>query len=195
MSNLYRANILSRVCDAIDLGDTSSGAEIINCYYPFKKTEYAKRTYTKADMLTIFLRDHFIDRYSGEKLIFPPVLRLLSEIYPNEFPFHPNWRFNECHPAYWDLFPTIDHIVPVTRGGTNNIENLITTSMKRNSAKSNFTLEELNWKLSTPSISEEWDGKLNWFIKMIDEHPAFLNHIYIKQWFAAAKKVIEKNQL
>lgn len=144
-------------------------------------------------MLTIFLRDHFIDRYSGEKLIFPPVLRLLSEIYPIEFPFHPNWRFNESHPAYWDLLPTIDHIVPVKRGGTNNIENLVTTSMKRNRAKSDFTLEELNWRLSTPPNNEEWDDKLNWFIKMIDEHPAFLNHKYIKQWFAVVKKVIEKN--
>lgn len=106
------------------------------------------------------------------------------------FQFHPNWRFKECHPAYWDLFPTIDHIVPVTRGGTNNIENLVTTSMKRNSAKSNFTLEELDWKLYTPSINEQWDGKLNWFIKMIAEHPAFLNNRNIKEWFIATRKVI-----
>ncbi|WP_256816033.1 HNH endonuclease [Cytobacillus sp. Bac17] len=185
-----RASILSRVCESIDSGDKSAGAEIINYHYPFEKIEYVKRTYTKADMLTIFLRDHFIDRYSGERMIFPPVLRLLSEIYPSEFPFHPNWRFSECHPAYWDLFPTIDHIVPVTRGGTNNIENLVTTSMKRNSAKSNFTLEELDWKLYTPSINENWDGKLSWFIKMIAEHPAFLNNRNLKEWFVATRNVL-----
>lgn len=185
-----RASILSRVCESIDSGDKSAGAEIINYNYPFEKIEYVKRTYSKADMLNIFLRDHFIDRYSGERMIFPPVLRVLSEIYPNEFPFHPNWRFNECHPAYWDLSPTIDHIVPVTRGGANNIENLVTTSMKRNSAKSNFTLEELDWKLYTPSINEQWDGKLNWFNKMIAEYPALLNNRNIKEWFMAARKVI-----
>ena len=166
------------------------GAELINFNYPFKKIEYVKRNYTKADMLSIFVRDGFVDRYTGEKLLFPPVLRILSEIYPDEFPFHPNWKFNECHPAYWDLTPTIDHIIPVVKGGTNNKENLMTTSMKRNSAKSNFTLDELDWNLYPPGKMENWDGKLSWFLKIINDYPHFSEHTYIRQWFVAVKKTI-----
>lgn len=50
---------------------------------------------------------------------------------------------SECHIVYWELFPTIDHIVPVARGGRNSEENWVSTSMLRNSAKFNGTLEEL----------------------------------------------------
>lgn len=187
---MKNADIISCICDSIEKGHLNSGSELIKSYYPFQKVEYRKRTYTKADMLSIFQRDHFIDRYSGEKLIFPPLLRILSILYPEDFPFHTNWRYSECHPAYWDLLCTIDHIVPVTKGGSNHKENLVTTSMKRNSAKANFTLEELDWKLQTLDLAEPWDGKLNWFVKMVNENPALLNVSYIRQWNYAVKKVL-----
>ncbi|MCM3568683.1 HNH endonuclease [Neobacillus mesonae] len=186
---MEKAMLISKVCDLIESGEKESGAELINLNYPFKKIDYVKRHYTKAYMLSIFVRDGFKDRYSGEKLLFPPVLRILSKIYPNEFPFHPNWKYNECHPAYWDLLPTIDHITPVTLGGTNEKGNLVTTSMKRNSAKSNFTLDELGWNLYPPGKLENWDGKLSWFIKIIKAYPPFLEHSYIKEWYIAAQKI------
>ncbi|PGM53832.1 HNH endonuclease [Bacillus sp. AFS053548] len=178
-----KANIIAKVCDLIESGKKALGEELLNSNYPFKKTEYVKRNYSKADMLSIFIRDRFIDRYSGDKVLLPPVLRILSEIYPNEFPFHPNWKYNECHPAYWDLLPTIDHITPVSLGGKNDKENLVTTSMKRNSAKSNFTLKDLGWDLHPPGNSEDWDGKLSWFLGMIKVYPFLLKIPYIKQWY------------
>jgi hypothetical protein len=187
---LGRADIIAKVCDLIESGEKTSGAKLINSNYPFKKVDYIKRNYSKAYMLSIFVRDGFTDRYSGEKLLFPPVLRILSEIYPNEFPFHPNWKYNECHPAYWDLVPTVDHIIPVALGGINDKENLVTTSMKRNSAKSNFILDELGWDLHPPGKLENWDGKLKWFLKTTKDYPHFLEHSYIKQWYAAAKNTI-----
>lgn len=186
-----KADIISKVCDSISSGDQSKGREIINKFYPLNKIEYVTRNYTKADMLTVFLRDQFIDRYSGEKLIFPPVLRIISQTFPSDFPYHSNWKYNECHPAYWDLLSTIDHVTPIARGGTNNMENLVTTSMKRNSAKSNFTLEELNWNLWTPSKNEHWDGKLNWFIRTVDGNPDLLKTSYIRQWFIAVRKTLD----
>jgi hypothetical protein len=84
----------------IDTGDQASGNELINHQYPFKKIENIKRSYSKTKMLHVFIKDGFIDRYSGQKLIFPPVLRILSMNYPEEFPFHPNWKMSDCHPAY-----------------------------------------------------------------------------------------------
>ncbi|KXH81854.1 HNH endonuclease [Sporosarcina sp. HYO08] len=185
---MNKADIISKVCDLIESGDQPAGENLIKSSYPFNKIEYIKRNYSKADMLGVFMRDGFLDRYSGEKLLFPPVLRILSEIYPKEFPFHPNWKYNECHSAYWDLLPTIDHIIPVALGGTNNKENLVTTSMKRNSAKSNFTLDELNWALYPEGRMENWDGKLGWFFRFINENPNFLERPYIKQWAVVAKR-------
>lgn len=34
----------------------------------------------------------------------------------------------ECHNAYWEFVPTIDHIVPVALGGEDNTDNYATTS-------------------------------------------------------------------
>jgi HNH endonuclease len=53
-------------------------------------------------------------------------------------------------PAFWEVGATIDHVVPVTRGGADDESNWVTTSMARNSAKMNWTLEELGWTLHPP---------------------------------------------
>jgi hypothetical protein len=42
----------------------------------------------------------------------------------------------------WDLFPTIDHVMPGTGGGPDTEQNWVTTSKLFNPAKGNFTLEE-----------------------------------------------------
>jgi hypothetical protein len=43
--------------------------------YPHPKMMH---TFTEMQALSIFLRDSFIDRYSGSRLLFPQVLRVLS---------------------------------------------------------------------------------------------------------------------
>jgi hypothetical protein len=68
----------------------------------------------------------------------------------DQFPFQTNWRTDACHFAFWELVPTLDHILPVSRGGTDDESNWATTSMLRNSAKANFTLDELGWSLCSP---------------------------------------------
>lgn len=72
-----------------------------------------KRQYTPFESTCLFVTDGFIDRYDGERMVFPGVLRILSDIFPNDFPYHPNWKSGACHQWYWELFPTVDHIVPV----------------------------------------------------------------------------------
>jgi hypothetical protein len=105
-----------------------------------------------------FHQDGFIDCYSGQRLIFPGTLRLLSLCLPEEFPFHSNWKMDRTHPAFWELFPTIDHIVPIARGGEDAETNWVTTSQLQNSAKANWTLKELRWTLVPAGSVEEWDG-------------------------------------
>lgn len=91
------ADVLKQVCNLLDSNNENKAEEVINRQYPFRNIEHLNRSYTKSKMLEIFLRDGFIDRYSGYKLIFPPVLRLLSIKFPDSFPFHKNWKITIGH--------------------------------------------------------------------------------------------------
>lgn len=93
------------------------------------------------------MRDGFIDRYTGKKLVIPGILKVMSIYFPEEFPYDPHWRMDKCHIAYWELIPTVDHVVPVALGGADDENNYLTTSMMSNAIKSNFTLKQLGWKL------------------------------------------------
>jgi hypothetical protein len=88
----------------------------------------------------------------------------------------------EGHIAYWELFPTIDHIVPVARGGQDSPDNWICCSMLTNSIKSNWTLEELGWELLPPGKPEKWDGMLGWFVSQVTRMPSVLVAPYFKRW-------------
>ena len=112
-----KANTIKTICAALSSGELSRAADIVHQQYPFSTQEISTRKFTDTQALQIFIRDGFIDRYSGNHLILPPVLRVLSAVMPSEFPFHRNWKMIETHQAYWELFPTLDHIVPIARGG------------------------------------------------------------------------------
>ena len=108
-----RANIIKIICEALSSGDTSGASEIARRHYPFLAPPTATRKFTEAQALRVFVRVGFVDRYSGNRLLFPPVLRLLSVMLPDAFPFHRNWKMNETHPAYWELFPTLTMSFPL----------------------------------------------------------------------------------
>ncbi len=115
------------------------------------------------------------------------MLRVLSIALPSEFPFHPNWKTDVTHPAYWELGATVDHLIPVSRGGADDESNWVTTSMARNSAKMNWTLEELGWVLHPPGDFGEWDGLMHWFLEYTRSHPEMLANASVRQWHRAAK--------
>jgi 5-methylcytosine-specific restriction endonuclease McrA len=110
------------------------------------------------EQLRVFRRDRFTCRYCGKRTIFIPVLRILSSLYPDKVPFHPHWRWNATHPAYWTHGASCDHLVPVSRGGGSVHANLITACYQCNSIKQHWLLEELRWNLLPPSEDPEWDG-------------------------------------
>jgi hypothetical protein len=135
------------------------------------------------------MRDGFVDRYSGKHLVFPGVLRVLALRLPAEFPYHPNWKMTATHLAFWELSPTVDHVVPVARGGADTELNWVTTSMLRNSAKANWTLEELGWTLLPAGDLHAWDGLLGWFIRHVKKHSELLQNPRIAAWNRAALRV------
>jgi 5-methylcytosine-specific restriction endonuclease McrA len=142
---------------------------------------------------SIFMRDGFVDCYAGTQLVFPGVLRLLSLLLPADFPWDPHWNPSVSHIISWDLCPTVDHVVPLSRGGTDTEDNWVTTSMVLNNVKGKRTLDELGWSppRSLNSDATDWDGLMGWFLDFISRSPQHLAHNYIKTWHSAAKRVSE----
>jgi hypothetical protein len=181
-----RAAILDRAFRALRQGEMSAARDILRAEYPFVPISSEGRRYTEVQSLQVFRRDGFIDRYSGQRLVFPGIFRLLSRQFPQEFPYQLNWKMAETHPAYWELFPTIDHVLPVARGGPDNEENWITTSMLRNAAKANWTLQELGWSLCPVGSLTDWDGLTALFLDFVNAQRSVLEDKYLRRWYSAA---------
>ena len=181
-----RAAIIDRVFQALRNDDRAVARNLLCTEYPFVPVTPEGRRYSELQSLHVFIRDGFVDRYSGQRLLFPGIFRLLSRLLPQEFPFHSNWKMAKTHPAYWELFPTIDHVLPVARGGADHDTNRVTTSMLRNAAKANWRLEELGWRLQPPSSLTDWDGLMSPFVKFVDSDRSVLEDRYLRRWHEAA---------
>jgi HNH endonuclease len=177
-----KAEIITAVCVKLTDGKSLDAAAILRDKYPFVPITNVGRSYSKIEALRVFYRDGFVDRYSGLRLVFPGTLRILSVRMPEAFPYHKNGKTDECHFAFWELFPTIDHVVPVSRGGKDDETNWVTTSMAKNAAKANFTMEEIGWKLLPQGDVKVWDGQMDWFLSEIEQDPTLLGLPYIKDW-------------
>lgn len=163
------AEVLESACEKLTAGLVNEAAEIVRRELPFLAAErisrrrtrtlnndrllapldpytvLATRNYRPKELILLFLHDGFLDEYTGERLICPAALRAISVFLPAEFPYHKNWKFSECHAAYWDLCATVDHVIPITLGGADARTNWVTTSMTNNLVKGNLTPEEVNW--------------------------------------------------
>lgn len=185
-----KSEIIKNICDAFADGDLSGASRIARDEIPFEPIVPQERSCTDAQAVKLFVRDGFIDRYSGERLVFPGVLRLISILLPAEFPYHPNWKMTDCHGLYWELSPTVDHVVPVSRGGADEQSNWVCTSMLRNAAKANWTLQELGWEVLPPGDYGEWDGMLGWFMRHIQSNETLLAENSLRKWHGAAGKAL-----
>ena len=156
--------------------------------YPFEVRAISKRRYTDRQKMETFFKDGFIDRYSGERLFNPGFLRLLHYLMPEQFPFHPHGKSGLCHDIFWDLLPSIDHKTPIYRGGEDQPGNWVTTSMKRNSAKGNWTIEDLGWNLQPRGAIQDWDGLSRIFVELVERYDPDVG--YVKSWYRTTKKVL-----
>jgi hypothetical protein len=187
MHNFEAIQTIKQACRLLSNNQVKEAALHIKEHYPFKPLIKSKRNYSARQMTAIFIRDGFIDRYKGQQLVFPPALRLISHYIPETFPYHKNGKMSVGHIAYWELFPTIDHVFPVTREGMDEESNWVCCSMLTNSIKSNWTLNELGWQLLQPGNNTNWDGMLQWYIDQVEENNAFLSNNYFRTWYHAAK--------
>ena len=193
-----KAGVLSDVCAALALGDSRSARATLKSRYPFVPVEKIVRRYSERQSMKLFVRDGFIDRYTGRRLINPGVLRLLHVVLGDDFPAHPHGKVSETHLAFWELFPTVDHVVPVSRGGRDDESNWVTASMLSNQAKDHWTLNDLGWELRPPGDVAEWNGLSRWLVDYLAENQPMLadagesHRGYIRRWVTATKVALEE---
>ena len=181
---------VTRLCNAISGRSRDDAAALARAELPFEPFDRTKRSRSDAEKVSVFLRDGFIDRYSGKRLVFPGTLLLLSDLLPEEIPYHPNWKYSECHELFWYLYPTIDHVEPVARGGSDTTDNLVCTSMLRNNAKGHWRLEELGWHRYPPGSLLEWDGLLGWFMDYTSDKSSVHELPVRKKWRRAVERAL-----
>ena len=186
-----KAEIIERACKLLLNSRRNEAVEIINNEYKFEYKARDKRSYTEKEKFKIFVRDGFIDRYSGEKLLNPGILKVFSVYFPDEFPYHRNWKMDKTHVAYWELIPTIDHINPIATGGKDIDNNLVTTSQLNNSIKSNWSLEQMRWQIHDAGDIKEWDGLTKIFVEIVEKDITLLSDNYIKRWYSISKLFME----
>ena len=187
---IEKGEIISNIAEMLLNNNKESCLDIISSSYPHNPVNINKRAFSLSEKMTQFIKDGFIDRYTGEKLVNPGILKVISFYFPDKFPYHPHGKMSHSHIAYWELIPSIDHIFPVARGGNNDPDNWITTSMKNNLIKNNYTIEEINWKIHPKGNIEEWDGLTNTLIKIVENNTALQADNYINQWYKISKKLI-----
>ena len=69
-------------------GNITEAQTVMDTEYPFQKITAQGRKYTDKEKMEQFVRDGFIDRYSGQKLVNPGLLKVLSHYMPETVPYH-----------------------------------------------------------------------------------------------------------
>jgi 5-methylcytosine-specific restriction endonuclease McrA len=148
------------IADAIALlAHDRAGAEEQMTEIAYPRAQVTKRpSIPRSVMVKVYQRDCWTCRYCGLRTIFYPVMPLLGLIFPEQFPYHSNWKAEQAHPAVAALSSTVDHVVPGAAGGEWLAEtNLVTACWPCNARKGDLTLEQLRWQLRPPQESD-WDG-------------------------------------
>ncbi|HXF77281.1 MAG TPA: hypothetical protein VN598_00345 [Usitatibacter sp.] len=187
---MQRAEILATVCELIGQGRLDAAKSSLLTNYPQATKATPRKSWSTRRLLQVFIRDGFTDRYFGERLVFPGTLHALSILLGDQFPYQPNWKMSLTHSAFYELYPTIDHIVPVARGGPDDESNVITTSMLRNSAKGSWLVEELSGPVDLAPIVSGWDGLVNWFRSAWDANDALRRDAAVRKWRKALLEAV-----
>jgi 5-methylcytosine-specific restriction endonuclease McrA len=182
------ARIAAHLLDCVN----DRAAALAESELPFDGHVPNQRSCSERQKVALFVRDGFIDRYSGEQLVNPGFLRLLHCLLPRQFPFHAHGRSELCHDIFWDLLPSVDHVVPLHRGGEDAESNLVTTSMRRNQIKSNWTLEQVGWAMHPGGSLEEWDGLSRAFVQLADARR--VENAYVCRWVGLTRRALEADR-
>lgn len=66
------------------------------------------------------------------------------------------YRCQYCHSSYPEKELTLDHVIPVARGGKKSWENIVTACLRCNQVKGHKSPEEVGLSLLRPPIAPRW---------------------------------------
>lgn len=124
-------------------------------------SERAKsRMPTPKEQSILYERDGYHCRLCGIPVISKEVRSRMIKEYPDAVRWGTKNINAEQHTAFQLMWATFDHVVPHSRGGTNDLENTIVICQPCNCAKMHYTLEELGLldPRSRPPVQSTWDG-------------------------------------
>ena len=164
-----RAATIEVVLSDLLTGHVREARATLDATWPFEPgSNRYRRAIPIARRTEIYFRDNFTCRYCGTRTVLECALRVISNALPGQFPYHPNWKRGLTHPAFIELSTSCDHVVPVSRGGPDSLDNLATTCAKCNYHKGEWLLDELGWQLREPT-QRPWDGLAGAFVKAMDQ--------------------------
>lgn len=172
--------VIGRALQHVASGDREAAREALG-EIPFEPPQRRVERWPAISVIAeVYARDCYQCRYCGERTILTPVMRLLSRLFPDEFPMHPNWRADGTHPAFVSRSTTLDHVVPVAGGGDPvDPSNLVTACWGCNRRKGDLLLEELGWQLRDP-VDPGWRG---------------LTELYERAWVAAGRPKLSESEM
>jgi len=116
-----------------------------------------RKNIPKKIQLEVWKRDSWHCRYCGKPVFFSPTLKLLDQINPNHTYYHKNGKTGKMLELFQKMWASVDHIVPISKGGENEIDNYATACWKCNLK---FREKMVGKDKSNPLDPEakEWDG-------------------------------------
>lgn len=107
---------------------------------------------------TIFVRDGWRCRYCDVRVISFDVINALNRLFPSLI--RRNEPAKRMHGGCRALASSLDHILPHSRGGTNDPENLVASCHPCQFGRNHWTLEEVGFldPRDRQPIVDEWDG-------------------------------------
>ena len=125
--------------------------------------------------LRVFYRDSWHCRYCHHALFFSPTLKLLDQAAPGHSYYHVNGKTGHMLPLFQWRFASVDHIVPVDAGGTNEIENLVAACWRCNLDKSNDASGGTQARLIPSELRDlNWDGFASVYMQLPESDPAWV---------------------
>lgn len=123
-----------------------------------KETREMVRMPSEKAQENVFLRDGWRCRFCSTKVISKKARSLLVKTFPNETHWGPN-EFSR-HSALYSMAASLDHVLPHSRGGNNELDNLVTACFCCQFGRGEWTLEEseLYDPRSFEPIVDGWDG-------------------------------------
>ena len=123
---------------------------------PAPKSRKKRRSVPAALIKKVFSDCSYTCVYCGRQTIDLDVLKLLHRFCPTILPYHPNWAPKVAHALYWVYSTSVEHVDPVSQGGTNDESNLVAACYDCNDFRRDADLGELRW--SVRRVSSTWLG-------------------------------------